>query len=1123
MPTSPGGRRTHVPDASPTLGASEPRTADWRLDARRQASRICGALKVTFPSVPRSLRETGQPLVWLTLGLLASTIYLYGASLVRVEGGYTPPVPLFPPQAVVLAVLLLTPARRWWVMLVVYYVLRVATGLANGIDPRFSLVSNVAGVVEPLIGALLLGRFTRLPPRFAGLHQMSWYATCVTAAAALGATLGAIVRLVMAGSPFWVSWQAWFLGDALASLLLTPAILLWANVDRRALRASARARGGEIAFVFAVLIVVACLVFGTRFQDADMAPALLYVPVPLLVWAAMRFDPLGLASALFILTVFAISGVANDQGPFDGRTREANLLTLQLFLAGLGVPLYFLAAIVGERRRVRLHLEQSERRYRAVVSNFPQGGVLLFGADQRHIFADGQGLRDAGLAREQVEGKTPTEAFPPDVAAALAPHYAGAVAGRRAAFDLVHAGRTYYTQVVPITNAGSASGMVVMQDVSEQRRAEVLAELDRVKTAFFNDVSHEFRTPLTLLLGPLEELLSAPPERVGPAEREQLENAHHNAQRLLRLVNTLLDLARLEAGRLEATYEPTDLPTLTADLAGVFRSAIERAGLRLVVACPPLNELVYVDRDHWERIVFNLLSNALKFTLRGQIEVRLGMHGRSVELTVRDTGTGIPPEELPELFTRFHRVPTAAARTDEGSGIGLALVQQLVRLHGGSMRVDSVLGAGTTFTVTIPRGALHLPVERIASRRSASHVPQADMYLEDAQHWLARPSAGGGAVPTVTGARPPTADRQVRLLVADDNADMRAYIARLLQQRGVVQVVADGSAALAVAIAWQPDLILADVMMPGLDGLALLHAVRDNALLRLVPFILLSARADNQTRVDGLRAGADDYLVKPFAAAELLARVDGQLESLRARGEARAAAERRRLARDLHDSVSQTLYAANMTADALPSLWRQDPEEALRALVDLRRLTSAAQAEMRALLLELRPEVLSRAPLEELLRTLVNTAVAKTAGPVEAWLDPAPALPPDVQEALYRIAQEALHNAVKHAQPRRLTVRLTADPPARVAIDGSTTSEATYWAGTLELEVADSGTGFDPRQAPSSRLGLRSMRERATSIGADFELTSQPAIGTTIRVRWQGSSAAQDAGPPPALMAVRVT
>jgi signal transduction histidine kinase len=1086
-------------------------------------------LRVTIPSVPHWLRETGPHLVWLTLGVLASTFYLYGASLVRGEGRYAPPAPLFPPQAVVLAVLLLTPARRWWVMLAAYYILRVASGLANGIDPRFTLVSNVAGVMEPLIGALLLRRFIRLPPRFAGLRDLSWYATSVTAAAAVGATLGATVRLVMAGSPFWASWQAWFLSDALASLLLTPAILLWAKVDRRALRASARARGGEIAIVFAVLIVVSFVVFGTRFQDADAAPALLYVPVPLLVWAAMRFDPLGLANALFILTVFAVGGVANDQGPFVGRTREANLLTLQLFLAGLGVPLVFLAAIVGERRRVRLRLEQSEQRYRAVVSNFPHGGVLLFGADERHMFADGQGLRDAGLAKEVVEGKTPAEAFPPDVAAALAPHYAGAVAGQRAAFDLVHAGRTYYTQVVPITNAGSATGMVVMQDVSEQRRAEVLAELDRAKTAFFNDVSHEFRTPLTLLLGPLEELLSAPPERVGPAERQQLESAHHNAQRLLRLVNTLLDLARLESGRLQATYEPTDLPTLTADLASVFRSAIERAGLRLVVDCPPLNEHVYVDHDHWEHIVFNLVSNALKFTLRGQIEVRLGMHGRSVELTVRDTGTGIPPEELPNLFTRFHRVPSATARTDEGSGIGLALVQQLVRLHGGNMRVESVLGVGTTFTVTIPRGAMHLPTERIASKPSASHVPRADMYLEEAQHWLSGPAAGGGALPTVTGARPPTAEGQVRLLVADDNADMRAYITRLLQQRGVVQVVADGSAALAVAIAWQPDLIVADVMMPGLDGLALLRAVRDNAQLRLVPFILLSARADNQTRVEGLRAGADDYLVKPFAAAELLARVDGQLESLRARGEARAATERRRLARDLHDSVSQTLYAANMTADALPSLWRQDPDEALRALGDLRRLTSAAQAEMRALLLELRPEVLSRAPLEELLRMLVTTAAAKTTAHVDAWLDPAPALPRDVQEALYRIAQEALHNAVKHARPTRLTVRLAADPPASVTSEASTTSEANgsapsaSWAGTLQLAVADSGTGFDPQLAPSGRLGLRSMRERASSIGAAFELTSQPGFGSTVRVTWHGTAAAQDAAPPAALVAARAT
>jgi signal transduction histidine kinase len=230
----------------------------------------------------------------------------------------------------------------------------------------------------------------------------------------------------------------------------------------------------------------------------------------------------------------------------------------------------------------------------------------------------------------------------------------------------------------------------------ERRRAEALEELDRVKTAFFSNVSHEFRTPLTLMLGPVEDLLAS--RRLGDAERRELELVHRNALRLLRLVNTLLDFSRLEAGRLEASFEPLDLATLTVDLASSFRSAIERAGLVLKVDCPPLASPVFVDRELWEKIVLNLLSNALKFTFEGSICVRLRQAGGEVLLTVEDTGTGIPAADQPHLFDRFFRVKGARSRTHEGSGIGLSLVRELAHLHGGSVRVASDEGRGTAFT-----------------------------------------------------------------------------------------------------------------------------------------------------------------------------------------------------------------------------------------------------------------------------------------------------------------------------------------------------------------------------------------------------------------------------------------
>ncbi len=281
----------------------------------------------------------------------------------------------------------------------------------------------------------------------------------------------------------------------------------------------------------------------------------------------------------------------------------------------------------------------------------------------------------------------------------------------------------------------------------ERKRAEALAEVDRAKTAFFSNVSHEFRTPLTLMLGPVEDMLSRGVGELSPAAKGQLEVVNRNGLRLLRLVNALLDFSRIEAGRVRASYQATDLTTLTCDLAGVFRAAIERAGLTLVLDCPPVSEPAYVDRDMWEKIVLNLLSNAFKYTFEGKILVSLRERSGGVELVVEDTGIGIPAEEIPRLFERFHRVESARGRTHEGSGIGLALVRELVDLHGGEIRASSTLGQGTAFTVRLPRGASHLPPEQIvASRQPRSVASGAMPFVEEALRWLpeSREAGDGG-------------------------------------------------------------------------------------------------------------------------------------------------------------------------------------------------------------------------------------------------------------------------------------------------------------------------------------------------------------------------------------------
>jgi signal transduction histidine kinase len=435
---------------------------------------------------------------------------------------------------------------------------------------------------------------------------------------------------------------------------------------------------------------------------------------------------------------------------------------------------------------------------------------------------------------------------------------------------------------------------------TERERSEALAEIDRAKTAFFSNVSHEFRTPLTLMLGPVEDMARDP--QLPQGVRSRLDVVHRNSLRLLKLVNSLLEFSRIEAGRIQASYEPTDLALLTRDLVSTFGSALELAGLTLTQQLGPLSEPVFVDRDMWERVVLNLLSNAFKYTLRGEITVALAQIDGHAVLTVRDTGIGIPAEAIPKLFDRFYRVEGAQGRTHEGTGIGLALVYELIKLHAGSVSVSSEIGQGTLFTIRLPLGSEHLPTERVVAERPLlAPVSTARAYVQEALRWLpdsksssARPELDLSAA--AEHLRPESRGlSRARVLVADDNADMRSYVRELLEPRYEVEVVSDGAAALESARRSPPDLIVSDVMMPRLDGFELVRRLRVEPQLQDVPTILLSARAGEESMIEGLQAMADDYLVKPFSARELLARVAAQLQLAQLRREAAAREQALRL------------------------------------------------------------------------------------------------------------------------------------------------------------------------------------------------------------------------------------
>ena len=417
----------------------------------------------------------------------------------------------------------------------------------------------------------------------------------------------------------------------------------------------------------------------------------------------------------------------------------------------------------------------------------------------------------------------------------------------------------------------------------EKKRVEALAEIDRAKTTFFSNISHEFRTPLTLLLGPIEDAMNEPGDT--ESNRIRMGVAYRNALRMQKLVNTLLEFSRIEAGRTEGRFTAVDLALFTADLASSFRSAIEKAGMQLDFRLGEVKEEVYVDTGMWEKIVLNLVSNAFKYTSEGSIMIEvkevpgagLGAvagSGGEVRVSVTDTGIGIPEDQLGLIFDRFHRVENSSGRSQEGTGIGLALVKELVNIHRGRVEVSSRPGKGSEFTVILPTGKGHLPPDRIAeSGGETVSGSERSVYVEESLKWM-----DGMQENIEMGA-----SKRFRILLADDNADMRDYVGRLLAGQYDLTMARDGEDAFEKMLLVKPDLLLTDIMMPRLDGFGLLKKVRSHPATRNTPVIFLSARAGEESKVEGLEAGADDYLVKPFSARELIARVDTNLKINEAR------------------------------------------------------------------------------------------------------------------------------------------------------------------------------------------------------------------------------------------------
>jgi signal transduction histidine kinase/serine phosphatase RsbU (regulator of sigma subunit)/DNA-binding NarL/FixJ family response regulator len=436
----------------------------------------------------------------------------------------------------------------------------------------------------------------------------------------------------------------------------------------------------------------------------------------------------------------------------------------------------------------------------------------------------------------------------------------------------------------------------------QRQRADALAELDRAKTAFLTNVSHEFRTPLTLLLGPLDDALSdAAPETV---LADRLSIAGRNARRLQRLVDSLLDFSRIEAGRANARLVCTDVGALTSHIASSFNELCHRAGLDLQLDCGPA--LADIDPGMWETIVLNLLSNAVKYTLQGSISVEVRTEATHCRIALRDTGVGIAAEDLDRLFERFYRADNVRGRSVEGTGIGLSLVRGLVELQRGTVEIDSELDRGTTVTIRLPRSVAGTAVDQ----SPAGLLDETNPYVAEASQWLMSISDPGGVTAAHDG------PRQL-VLIADDNADMRAHLDRVLSPHWDTVLVADGESALNATRELHPDAIVTDVMMPGLDGFEFVAAIRAEPELAATPVLMLSARAGAEAISEGFAGGADDYLPKPFRSRELVDRVSARLAAA-----ARERADQQQRDADMRQSseLDAALHAADSVAGILAAL-----------------------------------------------------------------------------------------------------------------------------------------------------------------------------------------------------------
>jgi signal transduction histidine kinase len=601
-----------------------------------------------------------------------------------------------------------------------------------------------------------------------------------------------------------------------------------------------------------------------------------------------------------------------------------------------------------------------------------------------------------------------------------------------------------------------------------------LQELDRLKTNFFANVSHELRTPLTLILAPAERILAGLPE--DDPHQHELEVILRNARVLLGRVNDLLETSKMEAATLDLDYSDLDLGHLVRLVANNFETLALDRSITFVVRTPDDAVPAQVDPIRLQQVLFNLLSNAFKFTPPDgtiRIELRDGPDGDTAHLEVADSGPGIAPDRRSEVFERFHQLEGSSTRKTGGTGLGLHIARELVDLHGGSVQVADAPEGGALFVVGLPVQA-----------------PGGSMLQFDSLVPFQRPAAvllDGHAV-SATQHPPPAsvegapANEAPLVLVVEDNPDMNHFVCDALAGSFRVHGAFNGKEGLALAQALRPDLIICDFMMPEMSGDELVRAVRAEPRLDGTPILILTARNDASARIDVLRQGANDYLLKPFFQPELRARADNLIKVRQAELHLRAlqmAQERDRIARDLHDLVIQRVFGAGMRLSSLLPVVEGGTAERLRQVVA--ELDSVI-SDIRTTIFDLQTEGKLQSGLRAAVRALAADAGERLgfkprvrfAGPVDTAVDP------EIGDQLLAVLREALSNVIRHAAATAVEVEVVVGPE-------------------LVLRVCDDGLGASTDWGDG--FGLRNMAVRADVLGGSFALGAHSPRGTVLQWR----------------------